>query len=64
VSEIVPRFKTGGFHQQNAIAFVDALKRGVAPPMGLEDGRRSLAMILAAYEAARTGTTQRVAEFY
>ena len=64
VSQIVPRFKTGGFHQQNAIAFVDALKRGVAPPMGLEDGRRSLAMILAAYQAARTGTTQRVADFY
>jgi myo-inositol 2-dehydrogenase / D-chiro-inositol 1-dehydrogenase len=64
VSPIVPRFKTGGFHQQNALAFVDALKRGVAPPMGLEDGRRSLAMILAGYAAARTGTTQRVADFY
>lgn len=64
VSPIVPRFKTGGFHQQNAIAFVDALKRGAAPPMGLEDGRRSLAMILAAYAAARSGTTQRVEEFY
>jgi myo-inositol 2-dehydrogenase / D-chiro-inositol 1-dehydrogenase len=64
VSSIVPRFKTGGFHQQNALMFVDALKRGVAPPMGLEDGRRSLAMILAAYAAARTGTTQQVAEFY
>jgi predicted dehydrogenase len=64
VSAIVPRFKTGGFHQQNAIAFVDALKRGAAPPMGLEDGRRSLAMILAAYAAARTGATQRVADFY
>jgi predicted dehydrogenase len=64
VSPIVPRFKTGGFHQQNALAFVDALKRGVAPPMGLEDGRRSLAMILAGYAAALTGTVQRVAEFY
>jgi hypothetical protein len=32
--------------------------------MGLEDGRRSLAMILAAYAAARTGTAQRVADFY
>jgi predicted dehydrogenase len=64
VSPIVPRFKTGGFHQQNALAFVDALRHGAAPPMGLEDGRRSLAMILAAYAAARTGTAQRVAEFY
>jgi predicted dehydrogenase len=64
VSPIVPRFKTGGFHQQNAIAFVEALERGAVPPMGLEDGRRSLAMILAAYAAARTGTLQRVAEFY
>ena len=37
---------------------------GAPPPMGLEDGRRSLAMILAAYAAAQTGTTQRVADFY
>lgn len=64
VSPIVPRFKTGGFHQQNALAFLDALKRGTPPPIGIEDGRRALAMILAAYEAARTGQVQRVADFH
>ena len=54
-SDIVPRFKTGGFHQQNALAFLDALLRKTAPPVTLADGRRALAMILAAYEAAATG---------
>ena len=55
VSDIVPRFKSGGFHQQNALAFLDALSRNVAPPVTLDDGRRALAMILAAYEAAASG---------
>ncbi len=53
-SDIVPRFKAGGFHQQNALAFIDALVRKTAPPVTLVDGRRALAMILAAYEAAAT----------
>lgn len=63
VSPIVPRFKTGQFHQQNALAFLAALAGGTAPPVGLADGQRALAMILAAYEAARTGSAQRLADF-
>lgn len=59
-SDIVPRFKTGGFHQQNALAFLDALSRNAAPPVTLDDGRRALAMILAAYEAAATGREQKI----
>lgn len=55
VSPLVPRFKTGGFHQQNPLAFLDALHRGTPPPVTLEDGRRALALILAAYRAAGTG---------
>ena len=54
-SDTVPRFKTGGFHQQNAVAFLDALVRKTQPPVTLDDGRRAVAMILAAYEAASTG---------
>ncbi|MBL8381065.1 MAG: Gfo/Idh/MocA family oxidoreductase [Burkholderiales bacterium] len=55
VSDTVPRFKQGGFHQQNALAFLDALAHGKSPPITLEDGARALAMILAAYEAAALG---------
>jgi predicted dehydrogenase len=55
MSPIVPRFKTGGFHQQNALHFLEALALGMPPPITLEDGRRAVAMIVAAYAAARTG---------
>ena len=54
-SDIVPRFKAGGFHQQNALAFLDAIVHKAPMPIALTDGRRALAMILAAYEAAATG---------
>ncbi|MCE2494414.1 MAG: Gfo/Idh/MocA family oxidoreductase [Alphaproteobacteria bacterium] len=61
VSDIVPRFKTTPqFHQQNPLRFLDALTKGVAPPNTMEDGRRSLQMILSAYESARTGRTVRI----
>jgi predicted dehydrogenase len=60
VSPIVPRFKTGNFHQQNALAFLDSLAEGRTPPIGIEDGRRALAMILSAYDAARSGATQTI----
>jgi len=55
VSATVPRFRTGGFHQQNALAFLDALCAGKPPPMGFEDGARAQAMIIAAYESAAAG---------
>jgi predicted dehydrogenase len=61
ISPIVPRFKTGGFHQQNALHFLEALARGMPPSITLEDGRRAVEMILAAYAAARTGRTQEIA---
>jgi predicted dehydrogenase len=61
VSPIVPRFKTGGFHQQNALQFVEALRTGRAPPITLEEGRGALAMILAAYRSARSGRVEPVA---
>lgn len=60
VSPLVPRFKTGGHHHQNPLQFLEALHRGTPPPVTLEDGRRALEMILAAYRAARTGAAQPV----
>ncbi len=60
ISPIVPRFKTGGFHQQNALAFLEALAEGKPPPTTLEDGRRSLEMILAAYRSAASGRVEPV----
>lgn len=53
--DIVPRFKRGEFHQQNAIAFADALERGAPPPIGIEAGVAASRMIDAAYRAAASG---------
>lgn len=60
ISPTVPRFKSGGFHQQNALAFLEALAEGKPPPNTLEDGRRSLEMILAAYRSAASGRVEPV----
>ncbi|NDH53697.1 MAG: gfo/Idh/MocA family oxidoreductase [Betaproteobacteria bacterium] len=57
---LVPRFKLGGFHQQNAVVFADCLERGELPPTSVEDGRRASAMIAAAYLAAQTGRLQEI----
>ena len=57
---LVPRFKIGEFHHQNALAFLDALQRGVPPPVTIEDGLNALRMIEAAYAAAASGTRQPV----
>ena len=58
--DLVPRFKTGEFHHQNALAFVDSLERGVAPPITIDDGVRAAKMIMAAYRAAATGQHQAI----
>jgi predicted dehydrogenase len=60
ISPLVPRFKLGGFHHQNAIAFAASLRSGQPPPIGLADGRRALLMIERAYAAARTGMRQTI----
>lgn len=58
--DIVPRFKQGQFHQQNAIAFVDALERQEPPPVTVKEGYDAFCMIDAAYRAARSGSRERV----
>ena len=55
--DVVPRFKLGGFHQQNAIAFVDALEQGRPPPITVADGLNAGRMIDAAYRSAQSGTS-------
>jgi predicted dehydrogenase len=57
---VTPRFKQGGFHQQNALAFVDALERGTPFPTTIDDGVRAVKMIMAAYRAAATGQRQAI----
>ncbi|MCC7112745.1 MAG: Gfo/Idh/MocA family oxidoreductase [Burkholderiales bacterium] len=53
---IVPRFKLGRFHHQNAIAFARALVRGEPPPVGLADGMRALTLVMRAYDSIRSGS--------
>ncbi len=60
VSPLVPQFKSSQFHHQNAIAFADALRRNVLPPVTLDDGLRSVTMIFRAYEAIRSATRVRI----
>jgi len=57
---LTPRFKIGEFHQQNAIAFVDCLERGIAPPITVDDGVRAVRMIMAAYRAAASGQREAI----
>lgn len=53
--DVVPRFKLGEFHQQNALAFVDALTRSLPPPITIDAGLAAGRMIDAAYRAAESG---------
>jgi len=59
---LVPQFKRGRFHHQNAIAFARCLTEGAAPPATLADGRRALLLIERAYVAAASGQRQEIIE--
>lgn len=52
-----PTFKFGkqDFHKQGPLHFLACLRGGEAPIIGLDEAWKSLAMIEAAYEAARSG---------
>ncbi len=58
--DVVPRFKLGQFHHQNAIAFAACLRGDRRPPATAEDGRNALLLILRAYDSARSGRRQTV----
>ncbi len=51
------------YHEEVARQFARCLREGGPPPVTGEDGRAALAMILAAYEAARTGRTVSFSDF-
>ena len=58
VSPLTPGFKTTPkFHQLNPLEFIDALVEGRPAANSMHDGRRSLEMILCAYQAAAAGQT-------
>jgi predicted dehydrogenase len=57
-SPIVPRFKLGQFHHQNALQFIESLHQGTPPPIPIVDGYRALAMIMAAYASAKSGRVE------
>jgi predicted dehydrogenase len=59
-SPSTPSFVAGGFHQEVARRFVACVRNGREPPVGLSEGRASLAMILAAYRAAGSGQAQAI----
>lgn len=59
-SDTVPYFRQGNFHQQGPLHFLRCLHEGVEPVVSLEEGVQSMMIIEAAYEAARTGTAQKL----
>lgn len=59
-SQTVPFFKQGNFHQQGPRHFIECLRTGQAPIVGLTEGRNSLQLILAAYQAAASGQAQTI----
>jgi len=60
-SPTVPRFRSGDFHQQNPLRFIECLLSGQAPPAGLREGRRAVEVALAAYRSAETGLREPIA---
>lgn len=59
-SATTPYFKQGNFHQQGPLYFLACVRGGQTPVVGLDDGRKSLEMILAAYRAAHTKQAQKI----
>jgi predicted dehydrogenase len=59
-SSTIPLFTRGTLHQQGPMHFIHILRTGGRPPVGLEEGRKALEMILAAYQAAKNGATQAI----
>lgn len=57
-SPTTPNFITGHFHQNGPLHFLRYLRGEVEPVVSMEEGWKSLAMIEAAYAAARTGQWQ------
>lgn len=59
-SEITPFFGQGNFHQQGPLLFFKCLRHEAEPVVSLDQGWKSLAMIEAAYRAARSDHRQNI----
>lgn len=57
VVDVPTGFKCSDFHKRAIRAFVDCLLEGTPPQVTLADGRKAVEMVMAGYEAARTGCT-------
>ena len=60
-SSAAPLFTRGVHHRQAPLDFVASIRAKSPPLLGLAEGRRSLALILCAYQAARDGRAVPVA---
>lgn len=58
----VPRFVGGGFHHEGPMRFVRFLRGGPDDLPRVEDGKRALQLILAAYQSASTGSVVQISE--
>ena len=59
--DTVPYFQhTTHFHQQGPLLFLECIKSGKQPVVNLADGRKSVILAEAAYQAARSGQAQKI----
>jgi myo-inositol 2-dehydrogenase / D-chiro-inositol 1-dehydrogenase len=59
-SQATTRFHQGDFHHQGLRTLIDSLRTGQAPVVSFSEGWKSLAMVLAAYDSARTGQVRTI----
>lgn len=59
-SPVATSFAGGAFHHGGPRYFIECLRDGRRPELGVEDGRRPVEMILAAYRAAASGRSEPV----
>lgn len=57
-SSIRPAFQDSDFHYGGPLYFLECLRSGQPPVVSFEEGWKSLAMILASYQAAQSGQRQ------
>lgn len=57
-SPAVTSFAGGAFHHGGPRHFIECLRNGRGPALGVEEGRRPVEMILAAYRAAASGCSE------
>ncbi len=59
-SPVATTFGGQRFHQGGPRHFIECLRSGRQPQLGVEEGRRAVEMVLAAYRAAASGRSEPV----